>query len=168
VGIARNTQTEVERASDLCPCGCAQYYWNCETNRTAEEKARAYRNKFGLEGAYDKKSDPLFYVEEVAVPDYIQGPPAQNILVEANQITGNGGDRNDSYDHPRHNFGKIAEVWTTLLKEKLKDNAAISDRDVARLMIGMKLVRDTHKPQRDNILDIAGYARCAERLSENV
>jgi len=107
---------------------------------------------------------------------------AGNILVEADKLTGNGGDRNDSYDHPRVNFGKIAEVWTVLLREKLKGprvvpqglgmmetvgEEVITPRDVARLMIGMKLVRDTHKAQRDNILDIAGYARCAERLEES-
>lgn len=91
-----------------------------------------------------------------------------NILLEANAITGNGGERNDSYDHPIHNFSKIADSWSVLLRDKLKDGETISPRNVVHLMVAMKLVRDTHKAKRDNILDIAGYARCAERLSETV
>lgn len=88
------------------------------------------------------------------------------ILDEAKALTGSGGDRNDSYDHPRKNFRKIAGVWNVLLADKLKDGCSVSERDVALLMIGMKCVRDSHFAKRDNLVDIAGYARTAELLLE--
>jgi hypothetical protein len=34
------------------------------------------------------------------------------------------------------------------------------------LMIAVKLSRHTNKPQRDNLTDIAGYARTAEMVAE--
>ena len=34
------------------------------------------------------------------------------------------------------------------------------------MMIWMKIARDNHKPQRDNLVDIAGYANCIDRLAE--
>lgn len=85
---------------------------------------------------------------------------SSNILFEADALTGNGGDRNDSYDHPYPNFSKIGAVWSALF------GIEVTPRMVAQAMIGMKLVRDCHKPKRDNIVDIAGYARCIERLEE--
>jgi len=90
----------------------------------------------------------------------------RTILHEALDITGTGGERNDSYDHPHPNFSKIAAVWTTLLSAKLREGAQITPEEVANLMIGMKLVRQAHKHKRDNLVDIAGYARCIERLDE--
>lgn len=82
------------------------------------------------------------------------------ILDEADRLTGNGGDRNDSYDHPHPNFSKIAAVWSPLF------GVPVTPRMVAHAMILMKVVRDAHKAKRDNLVDIAGYARCAERLEE--
>lgn len=82
------------------------------------------------------------------------------ILEEADAISRDGGERNDGYDHPRPNFEKTAVVWSQILG---KD---VTPRQVALCMIGLKLVRDSHKPKRDNLVDIAGYARCAERLDE--
>ena len=84
----------------------------------------------------------------------------ESILEEAQRITGNGGERNDSYDHPFPNFSKIAEVWSVLLGIK------VTPAQVGLLMIGMKLVRENHKSKRDNLVDIAGYARTIERLDE--
>jgi hypothetical protein len=34
-------------------------------------------------------------------------------------------------------------------------------------MIGLKLVRETNKPQRDNLVDIAGYARVLEMTQDS-
>lgn len=170
-----NATNEVEKASDICPCGCGAYRFNC--TKTPDEKALAYRTKYGLDGAFDKQSEARYYdcdtyrqliaARSKTTVQELYGPVDEaNILLEANEITGNGGERNDSYDHPIHNFSKIADSWSVLLRDKLKDGATISPRNVVHLMVAMKLVRDTHKPKRDNILDIAGYARCAERLSE--
>lgn len=95
-----------------------------------------------------------------AFPEPAPTPATPTILEEAGLLVNNGGDRNDAYDHPRHNFGKIATVWSTIF------GIEVTTRQVALAMIGMKLVRDSHKARRDNIVDIAGYARCIERLDE--
>jgi hypothetical protein len=82
------------------------------------------------------------------------------VLEEAALLVNDGGDRNDSYDHPYPNFSKIAKTWEVVL------GCTVTPRQVALCMIGMKLVRESHKAKRDNIVDIIGYARCIERLEE--
>lgn len=84
----------------------------------------------------------------------------KTILEEAQALAGDGGERNDGYDHPRENFRKTAEGWSTIFGVK------VSERQVAFAMMWLKIVRDNHKPKRDNLVDIAGYAYCAERLDE--
>lgn len=87
-------------------------------------------------------------------------PSATTVLSEAEALVGNGGERNDSYDHPRNNFEKIAKVWSVLL------GIEVTPRAYAQCMVAMKLVRDSHKNKRDNLVDIAGYVRCIERMDE--
>lgn len=85
----------------------------------------------------------------------------RTVLEEADSLA-RGTDRNDGYDHPRHNFNKIASGWSTIF------GVAVTPRQVAHAMIWLKVVRDAHAPKRDNLVDIAGYARCIERLAEAV
>lgn len=70
------------------------------------------------------------------------------------------------YGHPRNDFECIASCWTAYLKKKgtLAPEATISERDVAMMMIQLKVARDANKPGLDNTIDIAGYAECAERV----
>lgn len=84
---------------------------------------------------------------------------ADAMIAEAIRITST--DRHDQYAPPEDNFARIASVWSGLLDGKL--NAPITAADVARCMAGMKLVRDAHKPSRDNRVDAVGYIRCLER-----
>lgn len=91
-----------------------------------------------------------------------ESKPAKQLTVleEAGLLVNDGGDRNDSYDHPYANFSKIAAGWSVLV------GVEISPRKVALMMVWLKCVRDSHKPKRDNLVDGAGYFRCAERLDE--
>ncbi len=82
-----------------------------------------------------------------------------NILEEANAtIT----ERAAAYGPPNKNLVDVAAVWGQYLGTHLHP------RDVCVLMILMKACRD--KPRdgssrsRDNLVDIAGYARCAEMV----
>ena len=88
------------------------------------------------------------------------------ILDEAAQIT--HGDRQAAYGHPKVNFTRTAELWTTLLRGSgtLTQAQELTARDVGLLMIGLKLVREAYSPKRDNLVDIAGYAHSIERLSD--
>lgn len=66
-----------------------------------------------------------------------------------------------AYGHPRENLAKIAEFWSLIL------NTPVSPEQVALCMIGLKLGRIvTGSMGRDNLVDIAGYAMCIERLGE--
>src|ERR1700749_2852277 len=82
-----------------------------------------------------------------------------NVLTEAKGLI--EGDRNKSYGSPTQNFTNTAEIWTALLRHKLKDGEAITATEVGTLMVGLKLARTIAQPKRDNFVDMAGYAACA-------
>lgn len=86
----------------------------------------------------------------------------ETILDEAKRLV--YGNRNRHYGHPRDNFRTIAMLWTIYLKEV--GVAPIEPRHVAMMMILMKVARDINMANRDNIVDIAGYAATADRLLE--
>ncbi len=80
-------------------------------------------------------------------------PGNEDILDEAKRLT--GGDRMDSYGHPAQDFARIAAIWTAI-----KPGATFTAKDVAMMMIAVKLSRLAHADKRDSWVDIAGYARC--------
>ena len=76
---------------------------------------------------------------------------AKNILEEANDITTHG--RPDDYDKPERNYDHIATIASAILRKE------ITSKDVIAIMFATKLSRENHKHKRDNLVDIAGYAR---------
>lgn len=86
------------------------------------------------------------------------------ILEEAQELT--GGDRNDDYGHPYHDFKRTADMVTAMIEHKLKPGERITEEDWARFMVCCKLSRDAHKPKRDNLVDGAGYFRTLEMVRE--
>lgn len=91
-----------------------------------------------------------------------------NILQEADRITSQNGKRPDDYGHPRDNLQQTADLWTPILipKELQEQGVVITAEQVALCMIQLKVSRQCHKSGRDNLVDIAGWARTIERLSE--
>ncbi len=81
-----------------------------------------------------------------------------NILQEADNLT--SGDRAKAYGPAKDNFRKIADLWCAY-----KD-CAFTEKDVAMMMILVKMARNTFKEKRDNLVDIAGYARTAEMCDD--
>lgn len=105
-----------------------------------------------------------------AISDETQGkiflvPPVEpvvkkeSVLEEAQRIV--GGDRADSYGHPRRDFERTALIWESVLGIK------ITAMQVALCMIGVKISRQCNKNKRDNLVDIAGYARTAEMVADS-
>lgn len=90
------------------------------------------------------------------------GVPAECILDEAKRIT--GGTRQNDYGHPSQDFRKTAQMWTAILSGKLGAES-VSEMDVALCMIAVKLARQSHRHKRDNLVDIAGYARTAAMVA---
>jgi len=84
------------------------------------------------------------------------------ILDEAAKLV--DGERNVDYGDPIDNMTQIADLWNTYIG--LAGDIAINARDVTMMMILIKVARDTTSHKRDNLIDIAGYARVAERLNE--
>lgn len=74
------------------------------------------------------------------------------------------GERVGSYGRPEDNFDRIASMWTAYL------NRTVSGKDVAAMMIMVKLARiSSGQYKDDNWVDIAGYAACgnaSERIHD--
>jgi hypothetical protein len=87
----------------------------------------------------------------IAEPD----TPPPTILDEAARVT--SGERQTDYGHPRDDFTRTAVMWNGLLAGKLRQ--PITAMDVPLCMIAVKLAREAHRHKRDNLVDIAGYAR---------
>jgi hypothetical protein len=76
------------------------------------------------------------------------------------------GDREKAYDDPNVNFEKIALMWNGLLLRKLKPHVRITPQDVALAFVLLKVSRESHRPQRDNRVDMIGYVLCGDRIVE--
>lgn len=64
------------------------------------------------------------------------------------------------YGTPEDSFGKIATLWNAYL------DASLTPRDVAMMMILLKIARMAAAGTTDTLVDIAGYAACAAALGE--
>lgn len=92
--------------------------------------------------------------------------PLDNCLLQALEVV--EGDRARWYGHPSESAEGIAAMWTAYLKPKLKDGEEVTPYEVPFLMMLMKIARERNNPgeNRDNLVDIAGYARNAEMMNE--
>jgi len=89
----------------------------------------------------------------------VTADPSESILAEAQRITST--DRQKDYGHPADDFARTALMWTGILAGKLRDGAVVTAMDVPLCVIAVKLARQSHHHKRDNLVDIAGYARTA-------
>lgn len=89
----------------------------------------------------------------------------ETVLEEANRII--YGDREKTYGHPSKNFEAIAYLWNGYLMALNEDmNVYLSARDVAHMMILMKISREINLHSRDNVVDMAGYAGCIQKMED--
>lgn len=80
------------------------------------------------------------------------------ILAEAGRLI--NGDRAAAYGDARRSFASIAKIWSAILDRR------VTADDVARCMIGVKLVRLTNSPGKlDSWIDIAGYAALGAEIA---
>lgn len=70
------------------------------------------------------------------------------------------GPRRKSYGNPRESFSKLAAVWSAVL------GVTSTPEQVALCMVGLKLIREANRHQRDNLVDLCGYAELANELYE--
>jgi hypothetical protein len=89
-----------------------------------------------------------------------QEKPMRNILEEAEHIV--NGDRQLEYGDKRECFTRIANMWAAYL------GVEVSSFDVVHMMIMLKLARNVHKYKRDSMVDVAGYAYCADIMHDEI
>lgn len=81
-----------------------------------------------------------------------------NILHEADRLT--TADRNRDYGPPHEDFRRVAAYWSNLFGIEIRVDL------IPLAMVLLKVARQQHCPKRDNLVDIAGYARTAEMLDD--
>lgn len=117
--------------------------------------------------------DPVTYVP---VYDYVgteikpgrvigvNGQPPETILQEAQRLV--HGDRGEAYGHPLDDMGRTAGMLSFLLSDKLATGKTLDARDVAMMMVCVKLSRERNKPKRDNRVDGCGYFETLQMIME--
>lgn len=93
----------------------------------------------------------------------VEPPQYESILDEAKRIT--EGVRRAEYGAPADDFARAAYMWTGIVARKLRDGQSITAMDIPLCMIAIKLARQSHFHKRDNLVDIAGYARTAAMVA---
>ena len=71
------------------------------------------------------------------------------------------GDREIEHGQPRHNFRRIAKMWSGYLCQD------ISPSDVCVMMVLLKAARLRHKLSDDSFIDMAGYAALGSEVSSD-
>jgi hypothetical protein len=61
------------------------------------------------------------------------------------------GARQATYAHPRVNFQRIADLWSPIL------GITVTPEQVALCSVQIKIAREIHTHQRDNLVDAVGY-----------
>ncbi len=70
-------------------------------------------------------------------------------------------EREAAYGSQEDCFGAIADCWNGYLRQR---KGKLTGRDVCMMMVQLKTIRDANATKYDNLVDIAGYAVCADRL----
>lgn len=81
-----------------------------------------------------------------------------NILQEAEKIV--NGQRREDYGDMRTSFKRIAAMWSGYL------GCEINMFDVAHMMIMLKLSRNHDRYNKDSMVDVCGYAYCADVIHD--
>lgn len=73
-------------------------------------------------------------------------------------------ERGESYGPPTQHFGRTIRMINSLFADRLI--VPLETGDWAVMMMLDKIARNQHEHQRDNCLDIAGYAACMQEVAD--
>ena len=83
----------------------------------------------------------------------------QSILDEAKAIV--EGSRQSDYGDPVESFDKIAKVASMIT------GGNISPKECCAVLMAVKIVRESFKHKRDNLVDLCGYAHIMNEINES-
>lgn len=89
----------------------------------------------------------------------MSAPPREPVTVEATRLV--HGDRNADYGHPLDDFTRTGRMWAAILGLR-----EVTPEQVALCMCALKISRQVHRPKRDNLVDLAGYAETCQMVLE--
>lgn len=90
-------------------------------------------------------------------------PQRVNILNTAAELI--VGQRQEDYGTPQENFQRFADLTNIIIKKNLETNTPLSARQMADIMVLLKMSRTVNTPTEDSYIDIAGYAGIAGELA---
>lgn len=82
----------------------------------------------------------------------------ESALQEAHRLV--HGARQGAYGHPIDDYTRTGRMWGAIL-----GIGDIDPRVCCLMMAAVKISREVHSPKRDNRVDLAGYAECAELVA---
>ena len=83
----------------------------------------------------------------------------KSILSEAEEIV--NGSRHSDYGDAKESFSRIATIASVMTGKEL------APEDCCAVLMAVKLVRESFKHKRDNLVDLCGYAHIMNELNEN-
>jgi hypothetical protein len=83
----------------------------------------------------------------------------ESALEEAQRLV--HGDRGADYGHPIDDYTRTGRMWGAIL-----GIGDIDPRICCLMMAAVKISRECNKPKRDNRVDLAGYAECAQMIAD--
>ena len=92
----------------------------------------------------------------IELEGHLAGKSSNSILAEAEHLTTR--DRNESYGHPAHDYGRVSAAFNALTGHDISTEEAIL------FMVCVKMAREAFKPKRDNRVDAAGYLNCLDMV----
>lgn len=82
----------------------------------------------------------------------------KSILSEAEEIV--NGSRHSDYGDAKESFSRVATIASVMTGKEL------APEDCCSVLMAVKLVRESFKHKRDNLVDLCGYAELMNRLKE--
>jgi hypothetical protein len=114
------------------------------------------RTMWDYTGVFDLTRKQDFNPDANGFVDRIE--PTPSILEQAQKLI--YGDRQADYGSVTTNFGNIAKGWEVILCGK------VTPEQVGLCMAWVKIARQSNKPKHDNLVDIAGYIGCIDKLKK--
>lgn len=140
-----------------------------------QEAIRRYEKKYAMALGIDATADDILKqhgygtklgedLEEAPKVLSVHETPTSSVCMEAHKtITTRGA---DDYGNAERCMSNIAKQWNLYLFQKYGTPSAINDEDVCYMMVLLKMVRDIHKPKRDNLVDGIGYTALIQELRD--